>query len=99
MLGVAYNPLLGFMNSTNTKLLNVTKSFVNKSFNKLVKKSFGIDFFKLVHSSKILMACVNITKLQSSISSLEMCIVYLSNARFSLFIFASSQIYRLHGFV
>jgi hypothetical protein len=52
-----------------------------------------------VHSSKILMACVNITKLQSSISSLEMCIVYLSNARFSLFIFASSQIYRLHGFV
>jgi hypothetical protein len=52
-----------------------------------------------MHSSKISMACVNIAQLQCSIFSLEMCIVYLNNAIFSLSIFTSSQIYRLHGFV
>jgi hypothetical protein len=40
----------------------VTKSFVDKLCNKLVKKCFGIDFFKLTHSLKESMVCVNITQ-------------------------------------
>ncbi len=37
--------------------------FVDKLFNKLMKKCFGIDFFKLARSLNKSMACVNIAKL------------------------------------
>jgi hypothetical protein len=39
--------LLGFMNSIDNKLPNVTKTFVDKLLSKLVKKCFRINFFKL----------------------------------------------------
>ncbi len=62
-LGVAHSCLGGFMNYVDSKLLRVTKSFVNKSFTKLVKKCFKISLFKLAHSLKKSMACVNVVQL------------------------------------
>ncbi len=50
----------GFMNYVDSKLPRVTKSFVNKSFTKVVRKCFRINFFKLEHFLKKSMACVNI---------------------------------------
>jgi len=38
------------INYINMRLLRVIKSSIDKSFNKLVKKCFGIGFFKLVRS-------------------------------------------------
>jgi hypothetical protein len=63
MLGVAYIHFLGFMNFFDIKLSSVTKYFINKSFNKLVKKRFRIDFLKLSPFLKKSMACVNIDQL------------------------------------
>jgi hypothetical protein len=52
---------LGPINFVERRFPRVTKSFIDKSFNKLVKKCFEIDFFKLTRSWKKSMACVNIT--------------------------------------
>jgi glutaredoxin 2 len=57
---VAYSHIQGFKNCVDNKFLRVNKSSINKSFSKLVKKCSGISFFKLVHSLKKSMACVNI---------------------------------------
>ncbi len=62
-LGVVHSHLGGFMNYVDSKLPRVTKYFANKSFTKLVKKCFRINFFKLAHSLKKSMACVNIAQL------------------------------------
>jgi hypothetical protein len=43
-----------------SKLPSVTKSFVNKSLRRLIKKCFGTSFFKLVYYLKKFMACVNL---------------------------------------
>jgi hypothetical protein len=51
------------MNYVDSKFPSVSKSFFDKSFNKLVKKCYGIDFFKLTHSFKKSITCVNIAKL------------------------------------
>jgi hypothetical protein len=51
---------LGFKFFVNSRFPRVTKSLVDKLLNKLMKKCFGIDFFKLVCSLKKSMACVNI---------------------------------------
>jgi hypothetical protein len=60
--GVAYNRLLNSINFVERRFPRVTKSFVDKIFKKLVKKCFGINFFKLAYSCKKSMACLNITK-------------------------------------
>ncbi len=70
---VAHNHLWGFMNFVNNKLPRVTKSFINKSQNKLVKKSCGINFFKFTCFLKKFVACVNIAQLQSSIIFFMFC--------------------------
>jgi len=85
------------MNYINSKLLKVTKSYIDKSFSKLVKKCFGI--FKLTCSLKKSLACVNIAKLWSSIFFLEMCIVCLNNVRISLSIFTLAHRHATHSFV
>jgi hypothetical protein len=51
------------MNSVERKSPSITTSSINKLFKRLVKKCFGNNFFKLTHSLKKSMACVNITKL------------------------------------
>ncbi len=66
--------------------------------NNFVQHAISVYFFKLMHLKKS-MACVNIAQLQSFISSLEMFIVYLSNARFFLFIFAFAHHHVAHSFV
>jgi hypothetical protein len=48
------------INFVDRRLPRVTKSFIDKSFNKLIKKCFRIDFFKLGRSWKKSMACANI---------------------------------------
>ncbi len=45
---VAYNCLQGFMNFVDSRLPKVAKSFIDKLFNKLVQKCYGINFFKLM---------------------------------------------------
>ncbi len=55
LLGVADSYVRGFMNFVHSKLPRVTKSFVNKSLSKFVKKCFGIGlqahtFFENIHS-------------------------------------------------
>jgi hypothetical protein len=87
------------MNSVDSKLPSVTKSFVDKLLRRLVKKCYGINFFKLVHFLKKSMACVNIAKMWSSISSLELCIVYFINVRFSLSIFTLPHCHATHSIV
>ncbi len=47
----------------DSKFLNVNKSSFDKSFNKLMKKCYGIDFFKFACSLKKSITCVNIAKL------------------------------------
>jgi hypothetical protein len=51
------------MNFVDSKFSSVTKSSINKSFNKLVKKCFRIDFLKFARLFKKSIACVNIAKL------------------------------------
>jgi len=57
---VAESCLLDFKKFIDIKFLRVTKSFVDKSLNKLVKKCFRMGFFKLACSLKKSIACVNI---------------------------------------
>jgi hypothetical protein len=52
---------LGFINYVDRRLPRETKSFVGKSYNKVVNKCSGIGFLKLAHFPKNSMACVNIT--------------------------------------
>jgi hypothetical protein len=63
MPGVAQSHCQGFMNFLDTKFPSVSNSSVDKSFNKLVKKCYGIGFLKFTHSLKKSIACVNIAKL------------------------------------
>jgi hypothetical protein len=51
------------MNFVESKLPSITKSFIDKSLNKFVKKSYGISFFKLADFLKKSMASVKITQL------------------------------------
>jgi hypothetical protein len=51
------------MNYVDSKFPRVNKSSIDKSFNKLVKKCFRIDFFKLPCFLKKSIAYVNIAKL------------------------------------
>jgi hypothetical protein len=60
---VAYRCCHGFMNFVDSKFPSVTKSYVNKSLNKLVRKCYGTRFFKLARSLKKSIACVNIAEL------------------------------------
>jgi hypothetical protein len=46
------------MNSMDNKFPSVTKFSIDKSFNKLVKKCYGINLFKLARFLKSI-ACVN----------------------------------------
>ncbi len=64
-----------------------------------MKKCFRTGFFKLTHSLKKSMVCVNIAKLQSSIFSLEMCTIYLNNERLSLSSVALAHRNAAHSFV
>jgi hypothetical protein len=57
---ITYNCFLGFINSIDSWFPKVAKSSIDESLNKLVKKCYRIDFFKLTCSLKISMACVNI---------------------------------------
>ncbi len=43
---VAYNHFQGFMNFVESKLLNITKSSINKLFKRLIKKRFWKQFFQ-----------------------------------------------------
>jgi hypothetical protein len=47
----------------DSKFPSVSKSFVDKSFNKLMKKCSRIDILKLAHPLKKSIACVNTAKL------------------------------------
>ncbi len=85
------------MNFFDSKLPSVTKSYVDKLLSKLMKKCYRINFFKLMHSLNKFMACVNIAKLQSSISFLEMFLVCLNNARLSLLILAFAHRHATHS--
>jgi hypothetical protein len=96
MLGVAYSCFHGFMNFVDSKFPSVTKSFIDKSLNKLVKKCFGTRFFKLARSLKKSIEFVNIAKLLSSISSLEMFVVCLNMEIFCLITFAFAHCHAAH---
>jgi hypothetical protein len=87
------------MNLVDNKFPSVNKSSVDKSFNKLMKKCFKINFFKLTRFLKKSIACVNIVKLQSSISSLEIFTLCLIIKRFSLSIFAFAHHHAAHSIV
>jgi hypothetical protein len=60
LFGVVYNCFWGFNNFVDNRFPWVTKSFVNKSLSKLVKKCSRMGFFKLARYLKKSMACVNI---------------------------------------
>ncbi len=64
-----------------------------------MKKCYGISLFKLAHSLKKSMACVNIAQWQFSISSFEMLIICLNNARLYLSILAFTHCHVVHSFV
>ncbi len=92
--GVAQCHFLGSINSIERRFRRVTKSF-----KKLEKKCSIIGFFKLAHSQKKSMACVNIAQWQSSISSFGMFIIFLNNVRLSLSIFTFAHCHVPHSFV
>jgi hypothetical protein len=80
-LGVAYTRFGGFMNYVDSKLPRVTKFLLTNHSLSLWKNVFKLDSLRSLKKS---MACVNITQLLSSISSLEMFTICLNNARLSL---------------
>ncbi len=84
------------MNYVDRKFPSATKSFVDRLFNKLVKKYFGIGFVKLTHFLKKSIACVNITKLYS-ISLFEMFTICFIIKRLSLSIFTFSHHHATHS--